>query len=94
MLLIVFCFGTGIRAVHCLFFFGTGIRVAHVFLFWEADPCCSSFFCFGRGSVLLIVSCFGRGFVLLIVFCFGREIRFANRFVFVLGGGSVSLIVF
>jgi hypothetical protein len=31
VLLIVFCFGRG-------------IRVAHRFLFWEVDPCCSSFF--------------------------------------------------
>jgi hypothetical protein len=59
--------------------FGRVIRVAHRFLFWDGDPCCSLFFCFGRricvaqrffalawGSVLLIVFfVLGGGFVLL-----------------------------
>ena len=55
MLLIVFCLGRGIRAAHCC-------------LFWEGDPCRSSFFGLGEGSVLLIV------------FCFERVIRVAHRF--------------
>ena len=69
MLLIVFCFGRGIRAAHCC-------------LFWEGDPCRSSFFALGEGSVLIIVFVLGGGSVLLIVVCFGRGIRVAHRFWF------------
>jgi hypothetical protein len=46
------------------------IRVAHCLLFWKGDPCCSSFFVLGGGSVFLIV------------FCFVRGIRVAHRFLF------------
>jgi hypothetical protein len=78
VLLIVFLGERG-SVLLIVFCFGTGIRVAHRFLFWEGDPCCSPFFVFGGGSILLIF--------------FGRGIRVAHRF-FVLGGGSVLLIVF
>jgi hypothetical protein len=59
VLLIVFCFGWGIRVADrffvlgggsvslIVFCFGRGIRVAHRFLFWEVDPCCSSFLILG-----------------------------------------------
>ena len=39
MLLIVFCFGTGIGIAHC-FCFGRGIRGDHVVFFLGGDPCC------------------------------------------------------
>ena len=81
MLLIVFCFGRGIRVVHRL-------------LFWEGDPSCSSVFVLGGGSLLRIVLfVLGGGSMLFNVVCFEREFRVAHRF-FVLGGGSVLFIVF
>ena len=79
MLLIVFCFGRGIRVVHRL-------------LFWEGDPSCSSVFVLGGGSLLLIVLfVLGGGYMLLNVVCFERGFRVAHRF-FVLGEGSLLLI--
>ena len=92
MLLIVFCFGRGIRAAPRLWL-------------WEEDPCFSSFFVLGGGSVLLFVFVLEGETVLLIVFCFGSMIRVDLVF-FVLGGdpccssffdlrgGSVLLMVF
>ena len=106
MLLIVVCLAGG-SVLLIVFCFGRGIRVVHRLLFWEGDPSCSSVFVLGGGSLLLIdlfvlgggsMRCstffvLGGGSVLLIVVFFGRGSVLFIVF-FVLGGGSVLLIIF
>jgi hypothetical protein len=78
VLLIVFnVLGEG--SVLLMFFcFRTGIRVAHRFLLWDGDPCCSSFFALGGGYVLLFFFCFGRLIRVAHRFSWGEGIRAAH----------------
>ena len=77
--------------VFFFFCFGRGVPVAHGF-FWEGDPCYSSFFVLGGGSVLLIVFCFGKGIGVAHRFLFWECDPCCSSF-FTLGGDLCSSVL-
>ena len=82
LLIVLFVLGGGSMLINVVCF-GRGFFVAHRCLFWEGNPCRSSFFVLGGGSLLLIVLfVLGGGSMLLNVVCFEREFVLLIVFLF------------